>query len=527
MKKLTLASVVMASFVLGGCQSTMSGIGDSMSDLMGGPLHEGFAGKFIEQNDIDEYKQRDDDLTGEGRLISYSGLDIPSDQIRQSHVVDSPELNAYLNNVLDKIMAQWSGTPVNVQIQVVHSQTFAPYADAYGMISVPLGAVNNVESEDELALLIAHEASHILLRHHERDAVVQQNKENVEMLATTVIAANVIKDTKMSKVGGKRTLTYNASAQGQENISKAAIYNAVIQTLSDSVWSTAWQRTQEGEADLLGFDMAVAAGYSPRANAHVLQRLADFQGKQENVLSAFWDQKKEALSAAFQEMDLNSMANELNGALMGGLTTGLSFAADKFQKLHNSPEDRDKAVRDYARREYKQDIRRRVNKTSWAGVKANPQVVELLQSYNDAFTASNALAENDLETAETFAQKSRTSQTSGHPYIREVMYNLRMAQGNKAKAEQNLALIKQWEHASPSLFETKIQHDFDRHDYAAALESITLAEEIFGSNSKFIVQKAVALSNLSQQEEAVAELDKCMEYDEVKATCEALKARIS
>ncbi|MEQ3638220.1 MAG: M48 family metallopeptidase [Alteromonas sp.] len=527
MKKLTLASVVIVSFVLGGCQSTIEGIGKSMGDLVGGPVHEGFAGKFIEQGNVDEFKQRDDALTGEGRLISYSGLDIPADQIRQSHVVDSPELEAYLNNILDNILLQWSGTPVNVQIQVVHSQTFAPYADAYGMISVPLGAINNVESEDELALLIAHEASHILLRHHERDAIVQQDKKNVEMLATAVIAANVVRDTKMTKVGGSRKLTYMASAQGQDNISKAAIYNAVIQTLSDSVWSTAWQRTQEGEADLLGFDMAVAAGYSPRANAHVLQRLADFQGKQDNVLSVFWAQKKEALSAAFDDMNLNAMADELNGALMGGLTSGLSFAANKFQKLHNSPEDRDKAVRDYARREYQFDIRRRVNKTSWAGLKANQQVVALLKSYNAAFSASNALAENDLEAAALYVKQSRNAQTSGHPYIREVMYNLRMAQGNRAKAEQNLALITQWKNASPSLFETKIQHDFEHHDYASALESITQAEKIFGSSSKFIVQKAVALSNLSKQEEAVAELDKCMEYDEVKATCEAMKAQIS
>lgn len=527
MKKFTVSLLMMPLLLLAGCQSTVEGISKSMGELMGGPLHEDFAGKFIEQDDVDEYKQRDDALTGEGRLISYSGLDIPANQIRQSHLVDSPELNAYLTSVLDKIVAQWSGTPVKMQIQVVHAQSFAPYADAYGMISMPLGAINNVESEDELALLIAHEASHILLRHHERDAVVQQDKKNVEMLASAVVAANVVRDTELTKVGGKHQLTYNASQQGQKNISKAAIYNTVIQSLSDSVWNTAWQRTQEGEADLLGFDMALAAGYSPRANAHILQRLADFQGKQENILAVFWDQKKEALSAAFEEMNVNSMVVEINDTVMGGLKNGLGFASEQFKQLHNSPEERDKTIREYARREYKPNIRRRVNKASWKEVKANPQVASLLQSYNNAFAASNALANNNLVDAERLARAAVTSQTSGHPYIREVMYNLRTAQGNKVKAEQNLALVKQWKYASPSLFETKIQHDFEHHNYDAALESITLAEEIFGSNSKFIVQKAVALSNLSKTDEALAELDKCVKYDEVKETCEALKAQVS
>lgn len=519
--KYCIALLVIASS-LTGCKSTFQGAVGAVTNLVGDGIHNDFEGTFISQASVTEYKIREDDLSGDSRVISYSGLNIPAEQVRAAHVVHSPVMKLYLTSLLDKILAQWDGTTVNIQIQVVHTQNFAPYADSYGMISVPIGTLSNVESEDELALMIAHEASHILMRHHERQKVVDENKAGVEMLAKTVILANVVKDTKFGKSNGGKLLNYKPSARGDKNISKAMVYNAAIQTLSDSVWNTAWQRTQEEEADLLGFDLAMSAGYSPRANPHVLQRLADFQGKQQGILSVFWEQKKEAATAALQSGDLQNIQGQLNNFLVEGLQTSVAAVTDYFQRKHMSPESREQNMREYAIRAYRPEIRRRINTQSWAAVRANPEVKEVLNSYRIAFEASNALTANDLQQAEQLALKSLTPRVKNHPYMREVMFNVRTQQGNSVKANQNLALIERWQDASPSLYELKIKEHLNQQHFDQALTTINLAEQTFGNESKFIIEKSIAQANLGMVDEAKQTLEKCKSYSEVKPHCEVL-----
>lgn len=521
----TLLSVFL--FVgLTGCGSTMEGIGSALSNMTGSKKHNGFEGRYIDQQEVAEFKQRNDALSGKGRLISYDGLDIPANQIRQSHIVHSPELNRYLTAILDKVTAQWNGTPVNIQVQVIHSQNFAPYADAYGMISMPLGALANIESEDELALMLAHEVSHIVLRHHERESVVTDNNDNINTLSSAFIMANIIKDSKFDK-DGEDLFAYHPTNHGQKNISKAAIYGGIIQTVSTNVWNTAWKRNQEDEADLLALDMALAAGYSPRASAHVLQRLADFQGKQKSLLSKYWKYKKASISSAFQSADLSQVNAQIDSALDEGMNAALGTVTDYFQRSHMSPEDRDLSAREYVRREYGDHIRRRVDKQSWQAFSRQENIASLIYSYRQAFEAANALAENDLATAETLAFSALTPEVSGHPYIREVLYNLRMAQNNPAKAAQNLTLITHWEHASPTLFDTRIELDMAHQNYAQVLDSIAQAEAVFGNRSRFIVQKSIALTNLGRQQEAIAELEKCSLYNEVQNTCKQLLDRLN
>ena len=524
----TKLTIILGSLcAISACQSTIEGMGDAMGNLTGKSIHNSFDGKYISQPQVAEYKQREDEFSGTEGVISYSGKDIPKQQIRQSHVVHSPRLKKYLDGILDNLMAQWDGSPVNVQIQVVHSQSFAPYADSFGMISIPIGTLNNVESEDELAILIAHEVSHILMRHHERDAVVQDNKENVNMLASAIVMANVAKDTSFVKQGKSRTLEYNPSEQGSDNISKAMVYNAVIQTVSDSVWNTAWKRTQEDEADLLGFDLAIAAGYSPRAHSHVLERLENFQGKQEGMLSAFWEKQQEALTGAFKAGDLGGISQQFNAFLVEGLSTSLSTAADYFQKRHMAPDVREENIKSYALRVYRDEVRRKVDRQKWNEVKEVSEVATVLSSYRVAFEASNALSAGDIDTAMSLARESQTSITKNHPYMRELMYNIRMAKGDSIKAMQNLDLIERWQDASPSLVEIRVERLMKQQKFEDALAAIESAENTFGNESLFILQKSIALSNTGNNEEALSTLDKCEKYDEFKLSCQSLRERIT
>lgn len=523
--KRSIVIVLLSVLVLNSCK-TMEGASRAIGNLFSNRVHESFDGQFIVQDSLKEHKVRHDELSGQGKLISYSGLDIPAEQVRTSNIVDSPAINRYLNKVIDKLLGQWDGTPVNVQVQIVDRRTFSPYADPMGMISVPLGALENVESEDEIALLLGHELSHLLLRHHERDKLMAEQEDTISTIANTVIMANVLKDTKVVRNDKKVDFNYNPTEQGQKNISKAAVYSYIINGLSDNVWSTAWQRTQEEEADLLAIDLAKRAGYAIRASTFNLQRLADFEGKQQGILPRFFAQKTEALQIALQEMNMKSVEQELNTFVKEGISASFNAASDYLKKQHMSPQIREENVRAYANREYQDVIRQRVNYSSWEKLINAREVKLMFDGYAKSFSAAAAITDGDLIAAARLAKESLNPVVESHPGIREVMFNLRTAQQRHDTAAQNLALIKKWQHASHALFDKKIEWEMGQNQHKTALRFIDKAEKTFGSQSIYVLQKAIAQATLGQTDEAVSTLEKCSIYPEQKHSCELLLAKI-
>ena len=515
--KMTL--LLMSVLFFSGC-TTLDGAGRAVGNLTGTKLHNNFDGTYISQNSLQEYKTREDRLSGDGALISYSGLNIPEAQVRKAHIVDAPEMTAYMQNILNILQQHWDGKPVKARVQIINSQSFAPYADSFGTISVPLGTLENVESEDEIALVLAHELSHILLRHHERTEVMSSQKDRVTLLAQSVMLANMAKDTKVLNSHGEFQIKYTASKQGQENIADAAMYNYLINGFSDSVWSTAWQRAQEDEADLLAVDIATSAGYAPRASSYNLQRLNDFQGKQKSILSSFWEQKTAALKTSIQELDLDGLTQQADSIINEGVGTMLTAATDYFQRSHMSPERRDLNLREYVRREYESQSKQRHT------VRSSAQSQDIFNGYRYAFAASLAITEGKMVDAEQWARQALNKTVQYHPGIREVMYDLRMAQRQISNAKRNLELVENWAHASPDFFEKKVEFEMQQKNYQQVLKFIELAENTFGNKSIFVVQKSVALANMQQKEQAISTLKECLAYETVKDTCEILLNRI-
>ncbi|WDE11052.1 M48 family metallopeptidase [Thalassomonas haliotis] len=518
MNSLKLSSLSLL-LLLTGCK-TVDGITSAASNLIGNNLYENIEGKYIDDEAIEEFKIRKDELTGQGGLISYSGIQIPLDQIRQTSLIHSPELTTYLQNITDHIIKQWPGTPIKSKVVIVNSYTFGPYVDQFGVIHVPLGMLENVESEDEIASLLSHEVGHILLRHHERSEVVKSQQEYVKNIASTVVVVNTAKNTKLNKVGENYKLIYTPTEQSKNNTSKAAIYSYLINSLSDNVWSTAWARNQEDEADLLGLDLLVHSGYSPRAASHTLDRLSDFQGKQKSILNTFIDNKKEALANAWQEGDMAALGQEASTTLLEGTVSLIDSTTDYLKKSHMSPADRNLNLRHYIRKEYRSKKRKRVNKTTWKQMKSSLAVRNILEGYKFSYQATNAISQSEYASAKKLFSQSLNPHTSNQPAIREVAYTLNMAQGKPIQAEQHLAFIEHWGLASPNFYKSIIEEKMKKSNFVEALKYIEKAEKYLHNNEMFIVEKSIALNQEYREEDSIKSLHECTLYSDKKATCE-------
>lgn len=514
---LTIAIVNITS-----CAST-KGFTSVVDDVFGKPKYMSIKDTYISEESLSEYKERKDELTGSSSVISYTGENISFEETRDINLVKAPKLESYLQNIVDELIKKWPGTPIKAKINITAQSKFGPQADHLGNIYIPIGALSNVESKDELAMLIGHELSHLLLRHHERQEEFDEQRKLVTKIAGAVIVSNLAKDTDVVKVNDTFKLEYTASTRGKKNMVKAVLYNHLINSISDNVLSTAWGRVQEEEADLLSIDLAIAAQYSPAAASTALGRQDTIEKEKEKENQELREKQSQILKAAYDDGDLKGLASELTKKVSSLVGDASQWVKKTITRTHDSAEVRAGYADEYINREYLDEIGLYPGRfADWEDFKDTPEVSLIIEGYVTSNKALKALAQGELDKAEKLAIQSQNRFTKNHPEIREIMYQLRMEQNKVEKAEQNLFLVGDWNYASRSMFEKRISLHMKKNDFSEALRFIFIAEKNLYSSQPFSLQKAVALSNLGQKEKSVQALKDCTEVIEFKAQCQSI-----
>ena len=96
-------------------------------------------------------------------------------------LVYAPGLSVYLNSVMSRLVAvsPIERAPVRVFLQATPQWGASTSADAN--VYLNLGLLMGLENEDELAAVLAHELSHVILRHHDIDRF-ENTGENVKTM---------------------------------------------------------------------------------------------------------------------------------------------------------------------------------------------------------------------------------------------------------------------------------------------------------------------------------------------------------
>lgn len=520
MKRPLLALLVVTGSTLTGC-NTIKGADDALMNLVGPSTQSRFTGQYIENAGVRPYYKLDPQRQSQQRL-SYDGHAVPAEEARQENLVDIPMLQTYLQGIVVRLSRGWPGDLPTLQVKITDSYTFGPSADPFGNLLVPLGMIDNVESEDEIAAMLGHEMSHVLLHHHDRNAAFMQQKQMMTSIASAVILGKTVADTGVDRRSGQMKFISKDPLGTQQTIGKTVLYTAMINAFSDNVWSTAWGRTQEDQADLLGTDLMVRAGYAPRAASNTLQRLNDFQGKQQPLLSSFIAERKTAMQQSLQQMNINGFTKELDIFIKQGVTTSLTATAQYFNRSHMSALDRDEELRQYVQREYRQNRRARVDARSWQKLRATPQVATALQGYKDAHAATAALAQNQISEADIFSKRALSSPVKDQPGIRRAAFSVHLAQGKNKEALADLEAIKDWSLAGPSIYDLKIAYHLKNGDPRSALAMIDQAETNLASEELFITEKLMASQQLKDDTQIKAVLSKCQQYPSRKDNCKKI-----
>lgn len=171
-------------------------------------------------------------------------------QIRASkQYLDDPEINEYLNQIGDKLVEFCNEPSLEFEFFAMNDYSINAFALPGGFIGVNAGLLLITENESELASVLAHEIAHVTQHHLAR--MVAATKGDT-MMSMAAIAVAIL------------------AARSNPNASEAAIAGVQAHTMQKQLDFT---REHEQEADRIGFETLLKAGFNTHAMPDFLERL--------------------------------------------------------------------------------------------------------------------------------------------------------------------------------------------------------------------------------------------------------------
>ncbi|MBU0699948.1 M48 family metalloprotease [bacterium] len=210
------------------------------------------------------------------------------------------DLQSYVNQI-GKKLAQKSHRPqLNYEFNVVNTSVINAYALPGGKISITRGLLNLMENEDQLSGVLGHEIGHVAAKH-------------VAAGYTRSVLTNFglsLLDTVMSAKEIKYREYYNTAAG-----------------LAATLIVMKYSRDQEREADTLGMEYMVKAGYNPQGFVQSMQTLESLSQKEPSRLEVMFQS---------HPMSLERIENAKAQIQANFATLSLTaFQRDEFQKNTN------------------------------------------------------------------------------------------------------------------------------------------------------------------------------------------------
>lgn len=365
---------------------------------------------------------------------STIGLDAPESLVRHR----APEL--YVRTLLGELMAHLPKTlPEDKEVDVFltsHRSTAHLFATGANDILVSYPSLSAFDSRDELAFALAHELAHIALGHNQDQESIFSLDTAVKLTDKLLMLARTYEAVYQGPGEAARTLTDDEKKRLALKITQIRILAHGIRSSITGVLQGAWTRSQEREADRLGYDLLVAAGYNGQAASLLLDRFGSEPSLRDNVKTQV-DKMEEAgheLVAITEESQFTAYFKQAGISSLAAATRGL---LDLMDDTHKAAAERKTELYD----DYVDSLGLAYNLERPIDSKAYANEIKRMNlAPTDRALAlareSVGSADADIPPPHTTAIVSGAGSTIG--FNRYTLYQIRKASNNNRSALQNL-----------------------------------------------------------------------------------------
>jgi hypothetical protein len=429
----------------------------------------------------------------------------------QAARIRMPQTEAKVAALLAKIDAQWpyaKGQPL--QVHILGVDYYNAYSLADGSIVVAFGLLDQAQSDDEVAFVLAHELGHVRLGHFARQAPVDTRKNALNSAAEFLVVSSAL------HAGGMNSSAVAAAT-------RAGATTDLIKFMTTVMVEPTHTRAQEDEADCIGYDLSQAASFSAdSASAKVFDTIQADQQKHTAVVDTLNSQLKDQLSHAVTSGAALSMVTGNGGDLRAGLLQGagrlaIGVAAARSSEAppqHRPPEDRKRGMAEYSAAAYPEGAPLRDEQKVWlTSVRATGEFAQAKLAVAAVSDTKRARADGRYPDAHVAILRARQTSFRNTPLVLNEAARLSDDTGDTAVAER----LYQQANASPDqtvdgyVDHVRMLYRTKQNDRALAVASEGVAR--FGNDDKPFISLRIAINKAEgRTDEVDADLQRCESY---------------
>lgn len=378
-------------------------------------------------------------------------------------------LEEYLNGIRKRLADASGVSDIPGKVKLEANTGLSAEALADGNIILSMAWIPDVESEDELAAIIAHELAHVLLKHQSTDIVglTQKRLQSYHEMFT-----------------GARMSAMKATELGQTD-KKIMVAAELSIEIMDKIAMPAWNRRQETEADYLGIDLMIKAGYSPEGMTKMLERLrANEKANEKSV------QKAQAELKQLYAKDLNE-----------GLQASWKQIEAELRKQHPETDKRLDGVSEYTDRHYGTQTFPSLRSQSITRIRSHKTAGPVIRNYKHAIEAQKLREAGNLKQAYQEALLAVSPPTAKDPIPNWELWQTARKLGKIKQHQQSMEIVMKSPTPIRAVYEQAIQDAESNGNYPLALEYSRKAAQAFGDSPDWMPRQIAWLKKMGRTNE--------------------------
>ncbi|MFC3442054.1 M48 family metalloprotease [Sphingobium rhizovicinum] len=251
--------------------------------------------------------------------------------------ISMPLTEKALFQILDRVRTPWPyRAPPSISLRMTGTAVYSPVAHPDNVIVIPVGLLMHAQSDDEVAWVVAHEFAHIAMAHFSRAASQRRLRSNVDRITGCAQLGLMLADVRISKNGNN----FQAQRANDKHLAALSTQIWAKENIVDDfleIYNQGLSRRHEDQADALGIDLALKAGYSDAGFGTALA----FLQQEEARAGTFFEQFGNEFSGYMKVASGQALAQFADGGNASNIfqqwTDGLMRNAESiiFKKIKN------------------------------------------------------------------------------------------------------------------------------------------------------------------------------------------------
>lgn len=312
-------------------------------------------------------------------------------------LIELEGLEGFLNDQIKKMKEAIGFEKIPGKVYILASPSMNARTTADGNIYVPIGMIMDVESNDEMLALLAHELAHTILNHTDTDLLADIQKKGI---AAWAVINQVTGDTEQNS-------SLNRRARNALAFSLAA----------DKIINPTWNRKQEQDADRLAVDILVSMGRDPNAMIVLLGKLDRWEEINKSLMAENGKMSSMLVEAMVSRFAENQWQAELM-RVFAPLGAKIESEIDDLANTHMSPEERMVDVRAYIRQHHRDADMPNIEVRSWKKVAHNSKVRQHASAVKTMNEAHKLVVSGNVQGAEKLIRRFRTPDVQNQAYYK-------------------------------------------------------------------------------------------------------------